>query len=100
MFNDGWGLSLIIFLPAVGAGVVMAIPKAKEQLLKLAALGFAGASFILSILLAIDFDYSNAGEFQADTAPDTVWIGAINSHFHIGVDGICLLYTSPSPRDS
>ena len=90
MFNDGWGLSLIIFLPAVGAGVVMAIPKAKEQLQKLAALGFAGASFILSILLAIDFDYSNAGEFQADTAADAVWIGAINSHFHIGVDGISL----------
>lgn len=90
MFNDGWGLSLIVFLPVIGAGIVLAIPRAKEQLIKLTALVFAAASFVLSVLLAIDFDYSNAEQFQAATAADTPWISAINSHFHIGVDGISL----------
>ncbi len=89
MFEDGWGLSLIVFLPVVGAGAVMAIPKAKEQLLKLTALLFAAASFVLSVVLAVDFDYGQSG-IQADSAADTVWIGAINSHFHIGIDGISL----------
>ena len=88
MFNDGWGLSLIVFLPAVGAGAVLAIPKAKEQLLKATALLFAAASFILSVALAIDFDYDAADRFQAGA--DISWIGAINSNFHIGVDGISL----------
>jgi NADH-quinone oxidoreductase subunit M len=90
MFNDGWGLSLIVFLPVIGAGAVMAIPRAKEQLQKVTALLFAGASFVISILLAIDFDYSKADDYQAGTAADTSWIGVINSHFHIGVDGISL----------
>ena len=90
MFNDGWGLSLIVFLPVIGAGIVLAIPRAKEQLIKLTALVFAAAAFVLSVLLAIDFDYSNAEQFQAATAADTPWISAINSHFHIGVDGISL----------
>ncbi len=89
MFDDGSGLSLIVFLPAIGAGAVMAIPKAKEQAQKMTALLFAGASFVLSVALAIDFDYGAPG-FQAKTAADTPWIGVINSHFHIGVDGISL----------
>ena len=90
MFDNGWGLSLIVFLPVVGAGAVLAIPRAKEQLQKVTALVFAAASFVLSVILAIDFDYSRAHDFQAGTAADTSWIGAINSHFHIGVDGISL----------
>ncbi len=89
MFEDGWGLSLIVFLPVVGAGAVLLIPRAQEQAQKLTALLFAGASFALSVFLAIGFDYGVAG-FQANTAADTTWIGAINSHYHIGVDGISL----------
>ena len=30
-FENGWGLSLIVFLPVVGALAVLAIPKAKES---------------------------------------------------------------------
>ena len=90
MFEDGWGLSLIVFLPVVGAGAVMAIPKTKEQMMKMTALLFAAASFVVSVVLAIDFDYSRADEFQAGTAADLSWIGAINSNYHIGVDGISL----------
>jgi NADH-quinone oxidoreductase subunit M len=89
MFDDGWGLSLIVFLPAIGAVAVMAIPRAREQAQKMTALLFAGASFVISVALAIDFDYGDSG-FQAGTAADTSWIGTINSHFHIGVDGISL----------
>ncbi len=88
MLENGWALSGVVFLPLVGAGVLLAIPKANEQLQKVAALGFASASFVLSVLLAVVFDYGNAAAYQFGT--DLEWIGAINSNFHIGVDGISL----------
>ena len=88
MFENGWGLSLIVFLPLLGAAAVMAMPKADEQLQKLTALGFAGASFVLSVILAFQFDYSMADKHQAGT--NLEWISTINSRYIIGVDGISL----------
>ena len=89
-FENGWGLSLIVFLPVVGALVVLAIPKAKESLAKWTALAFSLVTLGLAITLAVQFDYSAADTYQFGTAIDTTWISAINAHFHIGVDGISL----------
>ncbi len=86
-FENGWGLSLIVFLPLIGAGVLLAIPKANEALQKQTALLFAGASFVLSVVLAFAFDFGEAG-IQLGTRLD--WIPAINSSYHIGIDGISL----------
>ena len=87
-FENGWGLSLVVFLPLVGAAAVLAIPKANEQAQKATGLLFAGASFVLSVVLAIQFDYGNAKDYQFGT--DLSWISAINSRFIIGLDGISL----------
>jgi NADH-quinone oxidoreductase subunit M len=87
-FDNGWGLSLIVFLPLVGAFAVMFVPRAQEEIAKYTALAFAAASFLLSVVLAFRFDYGAAGEFQFGT--DLTWISAINSRFHIGIDGISL----------
>ena len=89
-FENGWGLSLIVFLPVVGALAVLAIPKAKESLIKWTALAFSLVTLGLVTALAVQFDYSAADTYQFGTAMDTTWISAINSHFHIGVDGISL----------
>jgi NADH-quinone oxidoreductase subunit M len=89
-FENGWGLSLIVFLPAVGALVVLAIPKAKESLIKWTALAFSVVTLGLVIALAVQFDYSAGDTYQFGTAADTTWISAINAHFHIAVDGISL----------
>ncbi len=89
-FENGWGLSLIVFLPVVGALAVMAIPRAKESLVKWTALAFSLVTLVLAIVLAVQFDYSAADTYQFGTAMDTSWISAINAHFHIGVDGISL----------
>ncbi len=86
-FDSGWGLSLTVFLPLVGAAVVMLIPRAQEQLVKQAGLAFALASFAASVLVGFRFDYGVSG-FQLDT--NLSWISAINSNFHVGVDGISL----------
>ncbi|WKZ82131.1 MAG: NADH-quinone oxidoreductase subunit M [Acidimicrobiia bacterium] len=87
-FENGWGLSLIVFLPLVGAFLVLMLPRAKEQVAKLTALGFALASFALSVYAAFAFDLGSSAEFQMGT--DVSWISAIAARYHVGVDGISL----------
>ena len=86
-FDSGWGLSLIVFLPLVGALVLLAVPKANEAAQKQVALFFAFVSFLLSLLMAFRFDFGSTS-IQLGTQLD--WIPAINSSYHIGVDGISL----------
>ncbi|HSJ71223.1 MAG TPA: NADH-quinone oxidoreductase subunit M [Acidimicrobiia bacterium] len=89
-FENGWGLSLIVFLPVIGSVVLLAIPKAKETAIKWTALAFSVVALALSVMLAVNFDYSAADTYQFGTAIDTTWIEAINANYHIGVDGISL----------
>ncbi len=88
MLENGWGLSAVVFLPMVGAAVLLAVPRANEQAQKLIALVFAGAALVLSVVLVFVFDFAAAQTFQFGT--DLEWIGVINSRYHIGVDGISL----------
>ncbi|MCB1247447.1 MAG: NADH-quinone oxidoreductase subunit M [Acidimicrobiia bacterium] len=88
--DNGLALSLVVFLPVVGAGIVLAIPQAREAAIKWTALAFSLASLAVAVLLAVQFDYSAADTYQFGTAIDTPWIEAINAHFHIAVDGISL----------
>ena len=87
-FEDGWGLSLIVFLPLVGAFAVMAIPKKHESAIKVTSLLFALASFGVSLGALVAFDFGSAADFQLGT--DLSWIPAIGSNYHIGIDGISL----------
>ena len=87
-FESGWGLSLIVFLPAVGAVALFAIPKAKETAQKWVGLGFTTLSVVLAIYVAFTFDYNASEQFQFEVSES--WIPAIGANFHIGVDGISL----------
>lgn len=88
MFDDGWGLSLIVFLPLAGAGLILLLPKAQESLIKLVGLAFALLSFVASVVAIARFDFGAAEQFQFGT--DLSWISAIGSRYHIGIDGISL----------
>jgi len=88
VFDTGWGLSLIVFLPIVGAAVLMAIPKTNESAVKRWGLLVAVATFALSVGVAASFDYGAAGTYQFGA--DIPWISAIGANYHIGVDGISL----------
>jgi len=87
-FDSGWGLSLIVFLPLVGALILAVIPRSAEVGMKWVALITALGTFALAILLAVRFDYGAAAQMQFGT--DLPWIEAINARYHIGVDGISL----------
>ncbi|MEX0826086.1 MAG: NADH-quinone oxidoreductase subunit M [Acidimicrobiia bacterium] len=88
MFDDGWGLSLIVFLPLAGAGLILLLPKAQEALIKLVGLASALLSFAASVVAILRFDFGAAEQFQFGT--DLSWISAIGSRYHIGIDGISL----------
>jgi NADH-quinone oxidoreductase subunit M len=82
-----WALSLAVFLPAVGALVLLAIPRAEEQLIKQVALVTTLGTLGVVIAIAADFDYDNGQlQFQQDKA----WIDVINSRYHVGIDGLSL----------
>jgi NADH-quinone oxidoreductase subunit M len=87
-FDSGWGLSLIVFLPLVGALILAAIPRANEAAIKWVSLVTALISFVLSLVLVARFDFGDTAKMQFGT--DLSWIEAISSRFHVGVDGISL----------
>ncbi len=87
-FDNGWGLTLIVFLPVVGAMVLAAIPKAKESAQKWWSLLVSLVVFVLSLVAIARFDFGSAKEFQFEA--NLPWIKAIGSNYHIGVDGISL----------
>ncbi len=87
-FDNGWGLSLIVFLPLVGALVATAIPKANETAVKQLSLSVSLITFVLSLVAIARFDFGAAHSFQFETS--LPWISAIGANYHVGIDGISL----------
>ena len=104
----------MVFLPLIGAAVVMLIPKAQEELIKVVALGTTLVTAALGVFMLFDFDYGRSGDLQY--VVDKEWINVINSRYILGVDGmslplialtllivpLCLIYTFghfPEPRN-
>lgn len=83
-----WALSLAVFLPGVGALIVMLIPRAEEQLIKWVALLTTLGTLGVVIGILADFDYDRSGELQFQV--DNRWIDVINSRYHVAIDGISL----------
>jgi NADH-quinone oxidoreductase subunit M len=86
--GNQWILSVLTFVPLVGAAIIMMLPKAEEQLIKYSALVASLVPLGLGAFLLIDFDYGNAGELQ--NVVDETWISVINSRYILGVDGMSL----------
>lgn len=80
-------LSLILFLPAVSALIMLFLPGSEARLHRWFALAASLIPFILTLVLWNNFDPNVTG-FQFEEK--YIWYEAINSSFHIGVDGISL----------
>ncbi len=87
-FDNGWGLSLVVFTPLVGALALLAVPKKDEETAKLLALLASLVSLSLAVVAAFRFDFGDAGALQFGTKLS--WIPAIGSDYEIGIDGISL----------
>ena len=61
---NGWGVTTAVFLPLVGALVMLAIPKSEETLHKVVALVTSLAVFAVGVALMVDFDYDHTAVLQ------------------------------------
>ena len=87
-FLTSWGLTLMVFLPVAGALVMMVIPKAEEQLLKVVALGATLGSAAIGVAILFRFNYGESAKLQY--VVDKSWIEVISSRFTLGIDGLSL----------
>lgn len=78
-------LTAIIFLPLLGAIVMMLLPRGNKALVRYLALGFSLVEFILALQLFLTYDHA-AGGFQF--LEQTEWFALLGSSWHLGVDGI------------
>ena len=83
-----WGLTLAVFLPLVGAAIMMAFPKTDEQIHKVIALGTSLVVAAIGVVLMIDFDYDAADTMQWAVTHD--WIDVIKTQYSVGIDGMSL----------
>ncbi len=86
--SAGWALTVALFLPLLGAGILTMMPARLDREIRLAAVGITAVSFALVSLIALGFDYGDSGRLQFTT--DVGWISAIDARYSIGIDGISL----------
>jgi len=87
MSDQGWLITVTVFLPLVGAGLIAMMPSAKEQAVKWAAVGVTGVAFAFSLIVLFGFDFTTDGlQFETNVS----WIDAIGANYHTGIDGISL----------
>jgi len=95
-------LSLIIFLPTVGAWLLLFLPKENEQLLKRFSLGVTISVFLLTVWIALPAtgedpqalaNSTQSSQFvlgigQMQHAFSAKWIPSFNIYYALGIDGI------------
>ncbi|ODT29457.1 MAG: NADH-quinone oxidoreductase subunit M [Kaistia sp. SCN 65-12] len=85
-------LSLVTFLPLVGALFCLVVNGPKEAVdrnCRSVALLTSLVTFLISILLWVRFDPTKAGfQFEEHLA----WVPALNIGYHVGIDGISLFF--------
>ena len=86
-------LSLVTFLPLVGAGFILAVPGGDAEVVRRnarsVALWTSMVTFLLSVFLWVQFDTASAAfQFEERGA----WMPAFNISYHMGVDGISMFF--------
>jgi NADH-quinone oxidoreductase subunit M len=84
---DDWALTLAVFLPLVGALVMLVLPREEEGLLKGVALLTSVATLGIGVAILTRFDFDESG---LQFALNKKWIDVINARYEIGIDGISL----------
>jgi NADH-quinone oxidoreductase subunit M len=86
-FIDAHLLSLILFVPAIAAVIILFLPDGEHKLIRWFAFGVSLIPFVLTLVAWFNFKSSQPG-FQFEES--YVWYEAIGSSFHLGVDGLSL----------
>ena len=90
-------LSWLIWVPVVGAVVIVALPRDKADVIKWVAAAFTGLQLIIAAVLWMNFDKDFVGfQFMEKAA----WIPSFNITYMLGVDGLSLPMVALTDRKS
>jgi len=81
-------LSLLIFIPLAGAGLVSLMPPTQKDGIRLTALGVAAVNFLMALTLLFGFDPST---HKMQFVESVAWIPEIGVSYILGIDGMSLL---------
>jgi NADH-quinone oxidoreductase subunit M len=81
-------LTVVTFLPAAGAVLLLFVPRRLDTVLRAGALVATVATFALSLPLYVRFDGGSADYQFEEVAP---WMPNLGVSYHVGIDGISLL---------
>ena len=78
-------LSWITFTPAIGALIILFIPKEKVRAVHVTAIAAAGVSFALSLFALAQYKFGVSGMQMIERYD---WIPSFNVHYYLGTDGL------------
>jgi NADH-quinone oxidoreductase subunit M len=81
-------VTIVTFLPLLGALVVAFMPSSRPNAARYAALGFALAAWVVSLLMLAVFVSGTAGFQFTETMP---WIPMFGINYAVGVDGLSMV---------
>ncbi|MCY4663288.1 MAG: NADH-quinone oxidoreductase subunit M [Acidimicrobiaceae bacterium] len=81
-------LTVLVLVPAVGALVLLAMPRTRPDLFKLVALAASAVSAVLAVWVLAEFDAGSAASFQFWHQYE--WITGWGVSWQVGVDGLSL----------
>jgi NADH-quinone oxidoreductase subunit M len=93
-------LTLITFLPLLGAAIMLLVPKGKDNLIRTIAVIASGVVFALTLYLWWIFDASALAKatdaapyasYDAKTFFEASWIAIYHIYYRVGVDGLSVL---------
>jgi NADH-quinone oxidoreductase subunit M len=87
---ESLALSVAVFLPVVGAGIIMLVPKAKEEAAKPIALAVSLVAFLVSLGILAGYYLGPAGGQGLAFEVDIPWIPVIGANYHVAIDGISM----------
>jgi NADH-quinone oxidoreductase subunit M len=80
---------MLIFLPIAGAVFLLVMPREQERAVRGVALAVSILTFVLSIPLFTNFDKTT---HRMQFVERHAWIPAMNINYHLGLDGISVLF--------
>ena len=85
---DATLLNIVLFLPLLGAGLLLVSPSAHDDFTRRLTLALMTLQFALTAWLYLRFDSTTAGLQFATRVP---WIESWGVHYHVGLDGFNIL---------
>ena len=81
-------VTIVTFLPALGALVIAFLPSSRPNLARYTALGFALLAWVVSLVMLAGFVATNHADQFTESAP---WIPMFGITYSVGVDGLSMV---------